>query len=368
MKAIFVCIFLIFCFGCCSILYAQETTPYIFSNVPKHDKIEYLKLEKLYSIPFDDESGKNLYFISYFSNMDTDIDTNLYILDEKNFNLVVFNKKGQFIRTIGSKGQGPSEFESPDWLYIDNKDRIYVLERDKGIKIIDRNGKYLNFYVIQNNHYNITPFRIYNDCLYTLEIIIKGSTSVVLNMNKISIDFKTCNTFASLDIKLKSGKLSIPSPVNYVAWNIDSNGNVYLAQESNNTYKIDVFNNAGKLLYSFGRKYKNIPFTDKYLEHMKKTYEDRINVLKYPGIINYFFIDEDKVFVVVGECTGNLNNPLPKFKIMSTIDVFTTKGEYLYSFKDLYFSFNSLLKNGRLYSAPSQDDLNFHVFKIQYKK
>jgi hypothetical protein len=242
------------------------------------------------------------------------------------------------------------------------------LERYKGIKIIDRNGKYLNFYVIQNNHYNITPFRIYNDCLYTLEIISKGSTSVMLNMNKISIDFKTCNTFASLDIKLKSSKLSIPSPVNYVAWNIDSNGNVYLAQESNNTYKIDVFNNAGKLLYSFGREYKNIPFTDKYLEHMKKTYEDRIDVLKYPGIINYFFIDEDKVFVVVGECTGNLNNPLPKFKIMSTIDVFTTKGEYLYSFKDLYFSFNSLLKNGRLYSAPSQDDLNFHVFKIQYKK
>ncbi len=45
--------------------------------------------------------------------LDVDSDGNIYIMDRGDIDIKVFTPEGRFIRTIGGKGQGPGEFETP---------------------------------------------------------------------------------------------------------------------------------------------------------------------------------------------------------------------------------------------------------------
>jgi hypothetical protein len=59
-----------------------------------------------------------------------DEENNLYVLDSGNSNVVVFNNHGNFLRTIGKKGVGPGELDTP--VYMDifrNEIAVYCQDR-----------------------------------------------------------------------------------------------------------------------------------------------------------------------------------------------------------------------------------------------
>jgi sugar lactone lactonase YvrE len=67
---------------------------------------------------------------------------NIYILDSGNSRVQKFDPKGRYLATIGRKGQGPAEFDSPGSLDIDANGLIYVLDSArKKIVILTPEGK-----------------------------------------------------------------------------------------------------------------------------------------------------------------------------------------------------------------------------------
>lgn len=53
---------------------------------------------------------------------------------------------GKYLQTIGRKGQGPREFESPTKIFIDSRDSIYVNDQSRKIKVFRNNGENLKIH------------------------------------------------------------------------------------------------------------------------------------------------------------------------------------------------------------------------------
>ncbi len=95
------------------------------------------------SLDLEIKEPENIIFYG-LGDIATDSKNNIYILDEKEKFVYLFNEEGKFLKKIGRPGQGPGEFVRPCSIYIDSKDIIYVLdESQRRVEIFDSNTNYI---------------------------------------------------------------------------------------------------------------------------------------------------------------------------------------------------------------------------------
>lgn len=114
---------------------------------PSHGEITFQWTETLSIGKPDDE---NQFF---YRGIDFDLDEqgNIYILDSANCRIQVFNQEGQYLETIGRKGQGPEEFTFPIRIQLDQDNNTYVLNSPNLIKILDNQAKFKNQHLFPDN-------------------------------------------------------------------------------------------------------------------------------------------------------------------------------------------------------------------------
>jgi hypothetical protein len=95
-------------------------------------------LEEDLSIGKEDDENYMFYRVR---DIALDSNDNIYVIDGGNCRIQKFNPDGQFLQTIGRKGQGPGEFERPRQLFIDSQNNIYVEDREQ-IKVHDSKGEF----------------------------------------------------------------------------------------------------------------------------------------------------------------------------------------------------------------------------------
>ncbi|MFC1564991.1 6-bladed beta-propeller [candidate division KSB1 bacterium] len=324
-----------------------------------------VKISKHVSInPFGDE-----YKIKDVTWIDAYTDGNIYILDHFDSNIVIFNSKGEYIKTYGGKGQGPRDLETPNYFAFQDE-KIYVNEQSKGIKIWDLNSAYMGYRLFKSSggisdpiwirgNAAILPWKdsfvgcteVYNfekQSLRRIEIV-KYDQQLKFENIIVSVEFDVIK-----DIKFLFGKM-IP---------IDSKGNIYFP-ESRNEYKINKFNMKGELLDSFGRKYERERTTSATLSAFgKRNPPSRKAAMKYPPVVRLIFVDENNlIWVIVGEyCSDNYETK----KINSTVDIFNTDGTWLYTFRTDVFGTRSVMKHGLLYTRPVPVESPIIVYKIDH--
>jgi hypothetical protein len=79
-----------------------------------------------------------------------DSEQNIYVLDSGNHRIQKFDEEGQYLLTIGRKGEGPGEFMRLSSVYIDDKDTIYLSDRRR-IQIFDIEGVYKDSITFENS-------------------------------------------------------------------------------------------------------------------------------------------------------------------------------------------------------------------------
>ncbi len=77
----------------------------------------------------DDENAPDEYLFAYPKHVNTDSKNNIYIADLNMSKIRVFNQYGQFIKSIGRKGQGPGEMQEVMCMTIDHNDDLIVVDR-----------------------------------------------------------------------------------------------------------------------------------------------------------------------------------------------------------------------------------------------
>jgi len=115
----------------------------------KSGKIISLK-PKLYIGVWSGDEQKSFFKIN---DLKTDKDGDIYVLDSGNYRIQKFNNRGDYIATIGHRGQGPGEFEKPISLFIDERNNLYVL--DGGLLRItkfDAKGNYISSFRVSSQN------------------------------------------------------------------------------------------------------------------------------------------------------------------------------------------------------------------------
>ncbi len=88
--------------------------------------------------------GDNPGEFNYPTNIALDAEGNLYVVDTGNCRVQVFDPSGKYMRSIGKLGDNPGELARPKGIAIDSEGHIYVLDAAfNNFQIFDKEGRLL---------------------------------------------------------------------------------------------------------------------------------------------------------------------------------------------------------------------------------
>lgn len=208
----------------------------------------YLDLEE--DLKIGNEADENYQFYR-IRDVALDSHLNIYILDAGNHRVQKFDKNGNYLQTIGRKGQGPGEFVRPSNVFINSQDNLYVSE-GRRIQIFNSSGNFMKSIPLENSisdFYVDSRGDIFANASWRNE---EGRKRVIVKINSEGKIIKTIAEFSDIKqvIKKDSEKVvAIQARHSYtpklLLSAVDKQAFTYAYSLE---YKIFIIDNDGKLL------------------------------------------------------------------------------------------------------------------------
>lgn len=289
------------------------------------------------------EGDENYMFIQ-IRYLAVDNDENIYVADVKEMHVKVFDKNGKFLRVIGKAGQGPGEIGRIGNIQITVKNELMVNDgRNRRILYFSLDGKFirskdikeiraLELYCDSNeNYYIATPITVRPNFRY--EILKYDS-----DMNLIATIAKTSEWDRT--------KPFYPFLLKFYYQIIDDNCLLYGYPES---YQLQIFNPAGKVIKKITREYNPVPISDAEKEEWRKSMElgEKIKFPRYHSAFTYLRMDDaGRIFVRTWEKPDSGEGRF--------FDIFDSEGRYI---ARIPLNFRPhVLKKGKIYTIEEDED------------
>lgn len=214
----------------------------------------------------DDISDKNREFV-WPRSLDIDSQGNIYILDNPSASLKKFAPDGTFIKSFGREGHGPGETQRPFMIVILN-DVIYVADYalDRMVTY-DTDGNFFRNIRLKGKHplfirgVGKDKFIGYMEYWYR----IKKLTYQRFNLVLMDSEFNEIAVLREYKIKFDPRYNNFQD--RYTAYAVADN-KIYVAEDSREKYRINVFDFQGQLLYAIEKDYEKVKFNQTELEEM----------------------------------------------------------------------------------------------------
>jgi DNA-binding beta-propeller fold protein YncE len=188
------------------------------------------------------EKGKDA--MRYPQCVAVDAHDNIYVTDSRAGKIFIFDSSGKYRRVIGSIKGGEGYFKRPTGIAIDPEtQRIYVTDTLRNqVFLLDTDGSVLNKFGKTGS----AP----GEFNYPTELLVRGSTIAVVDAMNFRVQFLD----RSGQFKGSIGTLGDTNEATFrpKAIGLDSEGHYYVAEGL--WGMVQVFNDAGALLYYFGKK------------------------------------------------------------------------------------------------------------------
>jgi len=237
---------------------------------PKYprDGVWTLQLEEELSI--GDEMSENYLFDSP-GEIRVGEGGKIYVSDWGVTNVRGFDEDGQYIRTIGRKGQGPGEFETIRFCLSSDGKTYFMDVVNSRISILDAEGNFISSFKAlnlstghfpiysdkDNNIYFSREFRREKDRYRMTIHRCNPSGEELLNYGEFLGDRLILH---ERDGKMMQSRRSV-SPI--TVWIVTHDGRLYAGYSG--TYRINVYEPNGSLSFKFGREYDPIADTENWL-------------------------------------------------------------------------------------------------------
>ena len=267
----------------------------------------------------------------------------IFVLDEKDIVIKVFDKSGKYLKSFGQKGQGPGDLNSPSKIAFDRTKRSLVVRNGPlGLSLFGRDGAFLKTIVtedIKASHNAVFDTR---GRLYINRIRVQDMEHRWDVLKRYDAEMTTA-------VELKS--IPIGSPYNVVApmveWTIDRKDNIIFGYPQK--YEIEIIDSQGKTTKKFQRDYDPVEVgpevkerNDKALKELRLPPEiaSKIFLGKFHSAYTNFLIDGDnRLFVANWRQEGR----------DYFYDVFDENGRYLV---EVLLPYKSILfEGGKLYTC-----------------
>jgi hypothetical protein len=229
----------------------------------------------------------------------------IYILDRKNYRVQAFGASGKYLRTIGRKGQGPGDLDSPLSLSLNRtSDELLVLQGIRRLSFFRTEGTFIRQLDINNS------IRAQFDSrgqIYLIEQARSKDGEWSYDVKKLSMFGTKLGVLASVPGQGYTGKINPFLAVN--TFQVDRLDN--LVYGDSRTYELLFFDpSEGKLFKKVTRDYDAIPVSDEdRARELKKIPPDAqayISLVfpKYHPVFSGFFLsDLGHIFVRTHEKT-----------------------------------------------------------------
>ena len=321
---------------------------------PREPLYGEIKLELEEDLSIGNAEDENYLFYRVW-HMAVDKQENIYVVDGGNTRIQVFDKEGQYLSTIGRRGQGPGEFRSPQDVFVDDQiGEVYVPDF-RSIKVFASNGNYLKTIPLEsfNRSYCINPDGI----------ILGEIDKITFDENNVA---ETRKYFTSLRLinNMNGSETAIASYPDQISKIIEgmvikfSHGyehKFYMCAIGPQTfvygfssdYDLNIIDSTGKLLLKIQKESPFPSISKKEKDSVRDKFRDspikNVNNIPFPKHKPHFgkmLADGDWIFV------EHYKSPQEQSEDWS-FDVFNTRGFYLYKLSIPLHPY--LIKNGYVY-------------------
>jgi hypothetical protein len=333
-------------------------------ETPFYGNLE-LDLEKDLSIG-NEEDEQSFFYRTY--RLGVDSGGNIYVMDAGNNRIQEFNPVGEYVQTIGKKGQGPGEFDSMYGFYIDQEEQIYVSSGTK-IQKFTADGSFEKGTPLSNRIFNfwVSP----DDFIYGI-ISLSREDGRIRQIVKVNMEGKELEEIAHFEaVKAVNRKLEGGQQTAFV-----------LAHNYNHELSISPFKYTS-LLYGYSADYrlfrlnaqgeldliinKEEPYhsissseKDEIVEGIRNHMAQRntqwpedviMEACQFPDHRPFFSgitaDDQGRIYVHKGKSVLDEDE-------IQTLDIFSADGVYLYQTQLEFIP--QVVKNGFLYRIESDED------------
>lgn len=295
--------------------------------------------EKKISLIFNTE----IEFEVDYGSSDLDFSDGRFYLSNPLLNqIIVCNEKGEQLKVIGRKGQGPGEFgmNSPGSILVLGEKIIVNDPMGFRLQILDLNGTFLKQFKYQSE---IPLFPVLK--IYPFQGNEIGLYGYVMKEMKEQV-FSTIHRFIIFDIEkgthreIYSGFCGIiEKSINlFLGFPLPSVANNLIFQANRERYEVEIFGSEGKKVNEIKRKSKAISINEKLKRYFSEREEFKRAKVMTQGIIDFSFpshlpiiksilVLEEKLLVWTWKSwyERNFGKQNEKFYV----DVFDLKGNYL---------------------------------------
>ncbi len=248
------------------------------------ERIELEFVQKIGELEGDDENYQ------FYVPMDVERDKegNIYILDYGNCRVQKFDPEGNYLATIGSKGQGPGEFNNPYDLEIDNEGNIYVYNQPMKIHKFSNSGGFIQQYTIQSQFFEFEVLRssylVYSNPRYS-----DGKKLVTIIDNE-------GNHIKEFGIPVKPASNSDLGGLNFIFMDIDSDDNIIIQFMSQN--RIEKYDCTGNIVHKMDKELDyEIVYLEKTLNRQIRNKRISAPIMEYTIISSLMGIDsKDRIW------------------------------------------------------------------------
>jgi len=106
----------------------KDGIPHVMNPAEPAAAVRTIELQPRWEAGGDDED----YLFGVLSQITTDAEGNVYLLDSQLNEVQVFSSTGEYLRTIGREGEGPGEFRRPSDLFMTPEGNVGVLQAMPG--------------------------------------------------------------------------------------------------------------------------------------------------------------------------------------------------------------------------------------------
>jgi len=319
-----------------------------------------LEVEEDLSIGREDDDN---YLFYDPRNISVDEQRNIYILERGNHRIQKFDKDGNYLQTIGKKGQGPGEFERPYSLVLDKNSNIYVSDRRK-IHFFNPSGEFVKTISLSdqvNNFFVSSEGNIFGLMIQRIE---RERTGLIVKMNSEGKILKNIAQLAEVtQVMRKSGnvtsRFSITHGYNYSLYFAFLNNNqIYYGDSSE--YSFSRINLVGEveLIIKKEGSYQSISQKEKDkifdgLSELIKQWPKGVveEAVQFPAHRPFFdrILIDDKGRIYIKKV-----KPVLDETESLEFDLFSPEGHYLYK-TILPFS-PEIIKNGYFYDLYTSEE------------
>jgi hypothetical protein len=283
--------------------------------------------------------GREEYMLSRIIDVAVDDAGNIYAADMKENQIIVFDRNGCYVRTIGRPGQGPGEFSRILDIQITPRNELMAYDRLAfKLTFFSLDGNYtrsLHLKGVQALRKNIRENVEGNYYVGTIEFQGQYGTNAFRSSREVR-EYGSDFTFIKTIFKDKFRTADVPLRHDMLA-RFPSSGLIICG--FTDTYEFRIINPDGEIVRRVLKLYDPIGISDE--EKMKRGLADVKSVPKYFPAFQDFSMDEDgRIFVQTFESQADEN----KFYY----DVFDPDGKYVAK-----ISLNALpacWKNGKMYT------------------